>query len=284
MRLNAYVLLAEPEWLEISVASYYPLVRKIIASYDRSGRGWTGAPIRSEECVSRLRAFDSEGKVEFVAGDYGIAADPMANDTNQRREALASAEKGCDWVLQIDTDEVVPRPAPLVEALERASRAGAEVVRFPNRVIRQHVAGSEFLEECTRLWLPTGGTLPLAVRPGVVPHRARESAGRSFRVGLHRHRVDARPGRRPQMAIALRDSVIHLSWVRSAEGLQEKFTAWSHSRDRDWEQIFRRWQWAAQHPRLATAVTPLSRVPFVGRLRRVTLEGIPVPAWTVGGG
>ncbi|MGI8684760.1 MAG: hypothetical protein ACR2MO_06685 [Acidimicrobiales bacterium] len=195
--------------MEASLASYYDHVGKIVACYDRNGRGWTGAPIRSAECVARLRAIDTQGKVEFIDGDYARSDDPMANDTAQRQEAVASAEKGADWVLQIDTDEVLPQPDRFLEALRRASMGEWQVLRYPNRIMRQHVRGDVYLEECNRLWLPLGGTLPLAVRPGTVLSVARESTAPSFRVGLTRQRFTALPGCRPNMTVGTRDALIH---------------------------------------------------------------------------
>lgn len=279
LRLNAYVLLAEPEWLEVSVRSYYPMVRRIVASFDRHDRGWTGAPIRAAECVERLKAIDDEGKVEFLPGDYGALIDPMANDTRQRQEALVTAGHDADWVLQIDTDEVLPTTSPFLAALVRASAGEWGVVRYPNRVIRQHLRDNAYLEECNRVWLTRGGTLPIAVRPGTVLTEARESRASAFRVGFPRQRVTARPGRRPRMTVALRDALVHLSWVRDPDGLRHKFSSWGHSHDRDWPPIFDRWEWAGRHPGLAVALTPFSRVPFVGQLRRVTLNGVPAPPW-----
>ncbi len=44
MRLNAYVLAADPAWIEESVASYYDLVQRILVSFDDSGTSWTGHP------------------------------------------------------------------------------------------------------------------------------------------------------------------------------------------------------------------------------------------------
>jgi hypothetical protein len=277
IRLNAYVLLAEPEWLEESIRSYYHLVDRIIACYDERDVGWAGGPIRARECVERITAIDVEGKVELLGGHFSRSDDPMENDTLQRREALAAASEGCDWILQIDTDELVPRPESLLDAIKEAARVDRDVLRFPNRLIRQHLYADVYLEESTRLWQPLGGTLPIAVRPGVEPTFARESGGSAFTVGYRRRRLV--PGRRPDATVTPGEALIHMSWVRTPVGMSEKFAAWGHARDRDWRPVLRRWHWMARHPRLAVLATPFSRMPFVGRVRRVRLPGVPMPGW-----
>ena len=105
-RIKAYVLAADPTWLERSVGAYYPFVDEIVVSYDRSSRGWTGAPVPVEECLTRLRVLDGDGKMRFCPGDFSSPVqDPMENDTLQRGVALQLASQEADWVLQLDTDE-----------------------------------------------------------------------------------------------------------------------------------------------------------------------------------
>ena len=52
MRINAYVLLADPAWLELSVRSYYPIVERIYASYDLNRKSWSGDPIPVDDCLA----------------------------------------------------------------------------------------------------------------------------------------------------------------------------------------------------------------------------------------
>src|SRR5580658_6560298 len=104
MKISAYILAADPAWIERSVLSYYDSVDEIIVSHDRTGHGWTGAPIAVGECVERLKAIDRDGKMRFCPGDYAdFRHDPMAGETFQRQRCLADAGD-VDWVLQIDTD------------------------------------------------------------------------------------------------------------------------------------------------------------------------------------
>ena len=42
MRLTAYILAADPAWIEASIQSYYDIVEQIVVCYDRDRLGWTG--------------------------------------------------------------------------------------------------------------------------------------------------------------------------------------------------------------------------------------------------
>ena len=53
---NAYVLAADPAWIEESVASYYDFVKRIFVSFDETGTSWTGHPLDPTEAVNRLKA------------------------------------------------------------------------------------------------------------------------------------------------------------------------------------------------------------------------------------
>src|SRR5437763_17068175 len=103
MRLKAYILAADPNWIEASVLSYYDHVDEIVVSYDDSGIGWSGHPIPVDECLRRLRAIDERKKFRFVGGSYFRPGhSPMANDTNQRQCAIDAIGDSADWIIELD--------------------------------------------------------------------------------------------------------------------------------------------------------------------------------------
>src|SRR6516162_3884119 len=118
MKLNAYVLAADPTWIQASVLSYYEIVSTLIISYDKRGLGWTGVPVPVEESLALLRAIDEDHKMKFIAGDFArLEHSPIENDTYQRRCALEQASANCDWVLMLDSDEVLPDAGKFVQRL-----------------------------------------------------------------------------------------------------------------------------------------------------------------------
>jgi hypothetical protein len=283
VRLHAYVLAADPAWLERSVLSYYDLVDEIVASYDRSGRGWTGAPVPAATALERLEALDRDGKVRRVGGDYAEAAGtPIECDTAQRREALAEAGRGADWVLQIDTDEVLPRPDRLAVLLSYAQDRGLEAVEWPMRVLFRSLRGGRFLEVCERdgrdrFEYPG----PIAVRPGVPLVDARRAeapflrptvrgAGRSLQLA----RPPA-PGETRAELLSSEEAILHYSWAGSAARIRSKVDSWGHSEGRRSRAFYRlRWwpapyMWRAMrdfHP-FARGLWPALKISEVARER-----------------
>lgn len=267
MRLHAYVLAADPAFLQQSIRSYYDLVDRIVVSYDRSSTSWTGTPIPVEECLTLIKEVDAEGKCVWSPGDFWRPGqDPLANDTHQRRDALATAARDADWVLQFDTDEILPAPDVFLGCLERADRAGAEALDYPARWLYAKVSPTvrgraRYLEEVGRLWRPRAGYPgPLAVRSGVELTLARQAGG------ARRYRVDWSPWNtdphHPDDAIVhevidLDDAVRHFSWVRSDEVMRRKFGWSGHTADYSRPVVYERWVERSRHPWRAAATSVL---------------------------
>src|SRR4051794_34106735 len=108
MRIHAYVLAGDPAWISESVLSYYPLVDRIVVSYDAKGRSWAGHRLLVDDSLRSLKSVDVSGKMVFLPGNH---TDPerfsLEMETEQRQGALDAASEGADWVLQLDTDEIL---------------------------------------------------------------------------------------------------------------------------------------------------------------------------------
>ena len=137
MRINAYVMLADPSFLTASIRAYYDHVDRNVVSHDANARSWTGTALPIDETLALIESLDSAGKCELHPGAYARAGfDPMDNETHQRNEALAVASEGADWVLQLDTDEVIPRASAFLQVLRHADEAGASGLEYPSRATR----------------------------------------------------------------------------------------------------------------------------------------------------
>lgn len=237
MHLAAYVLAADPTWVERSVRSYYDLVDELVVSYDRHGRSWTGTRIPVDECLEHLQALDRDGKMRFVPGDFaGRGGSPLDRDTAQRRAALAEVGDGADWVLQIDSDEVLPDPAALVAALRTAEARGLRSVEWPMRVLFRTLSGGRFLEVCAR----NGGDRfeypgPVAVRPDAVLTEARRAEGSFLRPVVRGDDRSLQVAREPEpgeVRVALLDpdqAILHYSWAGPSSRVRRKVGSWGHN-------------------------------------------------------
>jgi hypothetical protein len=276
VRIHAYVLAADPTWLQESVRAYYAHVEKLVVSYDVGGRGWTGAPVRVEECLSVLRTLDVDGKIEWADGDFsaGASRDYVDADTRQRRDALARAGADADWVLQIDTDEVLPSWPPLAEALEIADSRGLPAVEWPMRVLFRRLPRGRYLEFAT-----VAGTTqftypgPIAVRPEVELVECRRARSEYLRPLVRGDEFSLQVTRAPEVGehrldlVAESDAIWHNSWARRPSDVRKKIASWSHNEGiRSWLYYYGKWLPAPITWRLIRQAHSLGTLP--SRLRR----------------
>jgi glycosyltransferase involved in cell wall biosynthesis len=276
MRIKAYILAADPAFIEASVMSYYDLVEEIVVSYDENSRAWTGVPVPVEECLERLKAIDRAGKMRYCPGHYArLDHDPMENDTYQRQCALDEASKGADWVLQVDTDEVLADPAEFRDCLNAADRKGFQGLDYPMRVLRQQIGKDFYLESCTRFWgIAASYSGPVAVKPGARLRHARQCDIKLFRVDFKPNNTDpAHPKDTPvHRVIRPNQGIYHYSWARDEQSLRRKLNSWGHAKHSDWNPEFERWMWYGRHPYLAMFLSTLERGPKKKHLRIVRIK------------
>jgi hypothetical protein len=280
MKLNAYILAADPAWIEASVLSYYDLVDRIVVSYDENGRGWTGVPIDVEQCLRRLRAIDKVGKFDYRPGKFArpeFFDRPMENDTYQRQIALDQASNGAEWVLQLDTDEVVGNADIFRESLAEAEHVGLSALNYPAIWLYAHAFGRWYLEWCRRGWRRAAGFPgPLAVASGSVLSHARRVAqpdGAYFHVDVATNpsAVAYPKGVSVNRVIPAASAVFHFSWVRSEAWLRAKFSTWGHAKDKNWNPEVGRWVSATGHPIISCFLSQFERGPGKRPLRFVRI-------------
>lgn len=255
-RINAYVLAADPWWLEDSVESYYDLVERIVVSYDEDARSWTGTPLPVEECLARLRAIDRDGKLDFRPGRFfHPERTALENDTAQRQTALDQASDGADWVVQIDTDEVVLDAGALLDAIEEAEARGCDAVEYPARYLYSRSHTGWMLESTRPLWRRRAGYPgPVVIRPGATLVHCRQAALPVLRVDMSPTNTDPAHARDALVHRVVRpeQAILHYSWVRDDDYMRRK-AAWSGHSD-TYKRWLDDWRWRTRHPVLAVAV------------------------------
>ncbi len=251
MKIHAYVLAADPCWLEASILSYYSVVEKIIVSYDENRIGWTGKPNPFvDECLERMRAIDTDGKMVFSAGNYGRSEfEAMENDTHQRQCALKEAGVGADWVLQFDSDEALPNMKSLFRVLDIAAQNDISAVDWPMRVLYRRLDDGRFLEVCGKGGVPCFDYPgPIAVRPDVNLITARRTDGSLLRPCVEGDTTSRpilnRPAEREHRiaTIDAEDAILHNSFARSPKSIKHKLNSWGDNQGwRSNYYYFRRW-------------------------------------------
>ena len=262
-RVNAYILLGDPSYLAASVSAYYPFVDRIYVSYDRTNKSWTGTPLPVEQCLRLIEGLDKQGKCVLLPGDFARTAEtPFENEALQRSVAMNAASADADWVLQLDTDEVMLAPRVFFEKLDRADAAGASGLDFPARWLYSRVKKGRYLAGVSRFWRPEASYPgPLAVRVGARFVHARQIEGELYRVDFSAESTDPwRPrDARVDDVISPNEGVAHFSWVRHPETIQRKFGWSGHTEQMRAPKVYRRWVWRTRHPYLTTLLAPSLR-------------------------
>lgn len=269
MTIGAYVLLADPAFLESSLRSYYDLVDTVAVVFDESGLSWTGQPLPLDDLLATVKDVDAASKCTYVPGNFHDPdMAPLDADTAQRRAGMAALNSHADWILQIDTDEVVGSTAHLEQALRSADAAGKSAVDFPARWVYAHVRDRLYLERCTRLWgICAGFPGPIAVKRGTELTLARQCEQPLWRVDFRQRNTDPAHPRdaRVDGTVSPKDGIWHFSWVRSEQEMRLKATTSGHVRDFDWSREIDLWLRRKHHPWATTLLTPLrSHPPVVG--------------------
>ncbi|GAA1469075.1 hypothetical protein [Microbacterium thalassium] len=259
MRVSAYALLADPTFLRESIAAYYDHVDRIVVCFDRTSTSWTGTPLPVDVCREMVREIDVDGKCVELAGDFSdTARAPLENDTLQRQTALDAASDGADWVLQLDTDEVITDAPDFFASLALADQADADGLDYPSRRLYARISPGRYLEQCRRFGrVAASFPGPLALRPGAHLRLARQADVPLYRVDFDRRGTDPWQPRGVEVhrVIDPDRAVLHFSWVRTPDVILRKF-AWSgHAPEIEGPAEYRAWLRRTRHPRIASVLS-----------------------------
>jgi len=276
MKLNAYVLLSEPYWVAASIRSYYDLVEKIVVSYDGDHTGWTGRDLDIGRSLDEIRAADVDGKCVLAPGSfYRVNERPMQLETEQRQAALDVASSDADWVIALDTDELVANSAAFLRSVNAAADAGLHGLEYPARWVYAQVGAQRYLERCDRAWRPIA-SYPgcVATRAGVRLSHARQIDLEAWHVDLRARNTDPYRDRAARIheVIPPEQAIIHMSFVRPEAALRAKSLSSGHAFDFDWEARIDAWARAQRHPVQRCILAPLQPRRRSERMRFTTLE------------
>ncbi len=213
--LSFVTLLAyDYEYAFNAIASYYPIADEILLGLDRDRLTWSRRPfgLDREKLDTFLRGIDTAKKIRIVEGDFHSAATPMENDTAERN-ALSHECRPGNWVVQIDSDEILMNPEEFRTWL-LAQPTGICATAIWVTVFK--VFGRQAL-----VIVPPSERAPVATMARGQYLLARET-------------------REPHVESPL--DLMHLSWGRTDEELRTKLDNWGHATDFDIERYFQFWR------------------------------------------
>jgi hypothetical protein len=267
LKIGAYVLAADATWIVKSVSAYYGFVDVLVVSYDSDSKSWTGIDIPVHDCCELVKKLDVDSKIVEITGNYSTyQGTPMERDTKQRQDCIDYLSGKVDWIIQLDTDEWIPKVTDLIDTLDGIPNDVCGV-EWPMRVLYRHLRGSNYLGISDRLGNPVYEYPgPVLVRKNVTLVDARRISERVVRYAVagdtssiqlrreHTVGIEIRPELGPESAI------IHNSWARSPRSVWKKVTSWSHSNGmKSWLYFFCVWLPSSVTWRLLLDIHPFAR-------------------------
>jgi hypothetical protein len=200
-----------------AIRSYYEIADEILLAVDADRLTWMRQPFQID--MSEIGRFVSEldvgRKIRIVEGNYHRETNPLTNET-QERCALSTLALPGNWIVQIDADEVLLNAVQFREWLLTENPVQCNVHAAWITVFK--VFGDQVL-----IVDPIRESAPVATML-----RGQYWRGRNV--------IAQQP-----MASPLQ--LLHLSWGRSREEVQQKLSNWGHSCDFDTNRFFQFWEW-----------------------------------------
>jgi len=197
-----------------AIRSYYCIADEIILGLDRSLISWSGNRFKVDmaELGRGLRRIDMDRKIRLLRGDFHSHGAPMRNDTWERNWLSRKCRPG-NWVVQIDSDEVLVNPREFREWLVR--RTGGQTVNGRWELVFKVIGGTALVVDYRKSYIQVATMR----RGGYVS--ARETTERRVVSPL---------------------VLLHYSLGRTAADLKQKLYNWSHSPDFDLPAYLKLWK------------------------------------------
>ena len=206
------------EYLKESIPPTYLSADKIYIALDKNRKTWSGKSFEiKEDFFLWLTAFDKDKKIEIYEDDFCVAG--ISNMENETRERNLLAKKMGEggWHIQLDTDEYFVNFKEFTHFLKNI--LVQDIYNEPFCVYTQLVT----LYKKTKsgfLYIKSGEVAPIATR----------------------HPVYTKARAIDQGVLYTNFEIIHQSWGREEEEIQEKLANWGHKEDFDIQSYFNFWR------------------------------------------
>ncbi|NMH28012.1 hypothetical protein [Flavobacterium silvaticum] len=209
------------EYLKTALPLVYdhPKVLEIILAIDKNRQTWTGNSFEIPDSFFEwIAEFDVKKKITiWEESFYHPDKDPMMSETWERNHLYRKMGK-CDWYLQLDCDEYVIDFDGYVDELQRISiEYGSQPVAVrPRLAILFKKVPSGFLV-----------ISPIRERGWLATNNPETQYGRLFGSNAN---------------VDVDTIIIHQSWARSEEEIEQKVRNWGHSQDMKGQSFFNLWK------------------------------------------
>lgn len=188
-----------------SLEAMYDVADEVILGLDAQRLSWSGKPFAFdlEAFNARIARIDRRGIVRLVEDDFHSDPHPMQNDVRERRILSTHCRQG-NWIVQIDSDEIAMNARDFRTWLAKAD-PDADVQAKWITVFKT------FGDKCLVANEPDSMTSVATRIPGIYQYA----------------RVTGQKRQAGNLVL------LHYSWGRTRDELEQKLTNWSHARDFD---------------------------------------------------
>jgi glycosyltransferase involved in cell wall biosynthesis len=202
-------------YLELSLPSIYTIADSICLSVDADCKSWNGNifPFDWDRFYQMIDSIDSEKKIQVLKEPFFDASrTPIENECYQRKR-MADFLGNSDWVVQIDTDEIIINPKDFKALLAK--------YKHSQRAINIHGIWINLIKHTTSGYIySVTKTPPLATNSPVYEY------GRT----------------NGHFSIYTNTFIGHITWARPEEEVYYKLKNWGHSHEFNGMSFFKIWQ------------------------------------------
>lgn len=203
------------EFLQYSLPEIYDHVEAICLSVDKDCKSWNGNNFSFDQVgfENLVQAIDKSGKIKILRDSfYNPARTPIENECFQRHR-MAEALGKADWIIQIDTDEIMINPEMFIAELEKYNDY--------KRPVNIHGIWLNLIKQTT-----SGFIYSVLKTPPLATNQPKYDYGRT----------------NGHFNIYTNSFIGHITWARPEEEVKYKLQNWGHSHEFNGMSFFKIWQ------------------------------------------
>jgi hypothetical protein len=203
------------EFLKHSLPAIYNHVDSICLSVDANCKSWNGNPFHVDNggLKNFVDSIDRDKKIKILQESfYSSDRTPINNECYQRKR-MAEVLGEADWIIQIDTDEILMNPKDFINELKK--------YKTYKRPVNIHGVWINLIKQTE-----TGFIYSVLKTPPLATNRPDYNYGRT----------------NGHFNIYTNSFIAHITWARPEEEVRYKLQNWGHSHEFNGLSFFKIWQ------------------------------------------
>lgn len=203
------------EFLQHSLPAIYDHVEAICLSVDAGDKSWNGNTFSfdNDGLNALVKGLDKKHKIQVLREPFfSPERTPIENENYQRRR-MAEVLGKADWIIQIDTDEIIIEPETFISELRK--------YKAYKRPLNIHGLWLNLIKQTA-----TGFIYSVLKTPPLATNKPQYDYGRT----------------NGHFNIYTNSFIAHITWARPEEEVKYKLDNWGHSHEFNGKSFFKIWQ------------------------------------------